>query len=378
MRDTWNWVVICLMFAFYGCAAPPPPELMPAWPLPPEEPKIGYVTTHWGEADYANKRVFFDSIIGSAGASGRRLARPYGVVAEGPRIFVADSNGGVVMVFDDKDRTVSYIGDSDEGKLITPMGVAVGQNGSIFVSDVGLKRVNVYDSFGSLETTIGGKGKLVNPTGLAINDKSGRLYVVDSQAHDVKVFTTKGEFLFGFGKRGSGESEFNYPSNVAVDKRNGTVYICDTQNFRIQAFDQDGKFLRKFGQVGDRPGDFGRPKGIGIDSEGHVYVADAVFGHFQILDENGQVLLAVGSDRDVPGTLSSPAGLYVDAKDRIYVADAALRNVRIYQYLSSSWINDHPAEYKRYLEDGEKLVEKRKAARKSLRKPKPKGSDEKR
>ena len=96
--------------------------------------------------------------------------------------------------------------------------------------------------------------------------------------------------LFTFGARGDKDGEFNFPSNVAIERKTGNVYIVDTQNFRIQVFDKGGKFVKRFGQIGDAPGTFTRPKGIGIDSEGHIYVADAAFDNLQIFDEKGQVL----------------------------------------------------------------------------------------
>ena len=46
---------------------------------------------------------------------------------------------------------------------------------------------------------------------------------------------TNGKFLGKFGKRGSGDAEFNWPRGVVVDK-NGDLYVCDFGNDRIVVY----------------------------------------------------------------------------------------------------------------------------------------------
>ena len=353
-RRLYGLIFLIILSVFsYGCTPPPPPPPLLSWPDPPDELKIGYVGMLTGENDFRTAG-FLDAIIGVS--SGTGLVRPYGVVSQGDRIYVADTNGGLVMVFDEKTRKVSYLGDKGKEKLLMPIGIAAGPDGAIYVSDVKAKLIQVYDQTGKLKMTIGGKkDAFQNPAGLAINAKLGRIYVADSQAHAIKAFTLKGEYLFEFGKRGSGDGEFNFPSNIAINRSTGVVYVSDTQNFRVQAFDQDGKFLSTFGDLGDGPGKFARPKGIGVDTDGHIYIDDAAFANFQIFDEMGQILLVIGgpSSEGEPGTFLSPAGLYVDEKDRIYVTDAVTRSVQIFQYMSDAWKRAHPEEYKKYLTKAE-------------------------
>lgn len=329
-----------------GCAtAPETKDEKLLWPLPPEEPRIAYVRSLLGEADFV-KRSFFDFLLGSPSMGG--LGKPYGVFARGDKVYASLTARGMVAVINAKERTVTYRGDRGAGKLSLPMGVAEAANGTLFVSDARLNRVFGYNAEGDLTVAIGKKDELLSPSGIAVNDELGRLYVVDTPGHNVHVYSLPGVSLFTFGVRGSGDGQFNYPTNVALDRRTGNVYVVDTQNFRVQVFDKDGKFLKKFGQIGDRLGDFARPKGIGIDSEGHVYVADAAFDNFQIFNEEGQLLLYVGRAGLEPGTFQLPAGLYVDDKDRIYVADQLNGRVQVFQYLSEKWKKENPEELKKY------------------------------
>lgn len=348
--STSVFTFLLLFFAFtflFSCAAPTPKEVKLIYPPPPEEPRVVYLDSYKGESNF-KKKSFLENILGETLFS-TELQKPYGVTAYGDKIYVTDTQSAVVFVFDTKEQKVSFIGYKDMGKLTLPAGVAVSSDGIIFVSDAKQKRVFGYDANGNLKIALGKKDEFKNPGGIAINNDIGRLYIVDSYGHMVHVYSTKGEPLFTFGKRGDKDGEFNFPSNVAIDRRNGNVYVVDTQNFRVQVFDKDGKFIKKFGQIGDVPGTFTRPKGIGIDSEGHVYVVDAAFDNLQIFDDNGQILLFIGGPGHEPGYFWLPAGAYVDEKDRIYIVDSFNHRVQVFQYLSEKWKKENPEKYKEYL-----------------------------
>lgn len=338
-------LLILTAAALAGCATTATQEVKPVWPLPPQDPKIAYLTSYRGEADF-KKKSFLDVIFGAPPSSA--LQRPYGVCAAGDKIYVTTTQNPAVVVMDTKERKISYIGEKGAGRVVLPIGVAVAADGMVFVSDANQKRIFGYDPKGDLKISIGKKGEFLNPAGLAINNELKRLYVVDSFGHSVHAYSLQGEKLFHFGRNGAEDGEFHYPTNAAIDRRNGDVYIVDTQNFRVQVFDKDGKFIRKFGDLGDIPGTFSRPKGIGIDSEGHVYVADAAFNNFQIFNDKGDVLEYIGSAGSNPGFFQLPAGLYVDEKDRIFVVDSLNTRVQVFQYLSDRWKKERPEEYKKY------------------------------
>ncbi|GBC73839.1 hypothetical protein HRbin04_01245 [archaeon HR04] len=52
--------------------------------------------------------------------------------------------------------------------------------------------------------------------------------------HRVQVFDANGNFLFKFGKEGSGDGEFMFPTGVAV--RDDMLAVVDTGNNRVQLF----------------------------------------------------------------------------------------------------------------------------------------------
>ncbi len=66
---------------------------------------------------------------------------------------------------------------------------------------------------------------------------------------------------------------FNDPNGITVDRK-GNVYVADTMNHRIQKFSSTGDFITKWGRKGDENGEFNHPSGIAVDSRGNIYIAD--------------------------------------------------------------------------------------------------------
>jgi len=319
----------------------PAPQL--TWPLPPETPRIRYVTSYHGVGDFKRAKKpskLMSVLLGAQDPSARPsdvMVKPYGVaVAPDGRVYVADTAARRVFAFDVESRAVSFIGENGDGRLTKPVGVAVDAQGTIFVADGTLKRVFGYSPDGRLTIAIGHDGELTSPSGLAVDRPNNRLYVADASRHQILSYSTlDGSPRAAIGRRGSEPGEFNFPTNLTVDA-SGHLYVTDTLNFRIQIFDAEGRFLKTFGTLGDAPGYLNRPKGIGVDSEGHVYVIDASFNNFQIFDPDGQLLLFVGAGGSQPGEFFLPAGLFIDAEDRIYVADQGNSRVQVFRYVKGA------------------------------------------
>lgn len=330
-RPCKRFFVFLSLALFAGCApkvVEKPADLL--WPLPPEEPRIKFIQAyccfnHFGKS---GREAFLESLFGTTGSL--QMSKPYGITTDKDgKVYVTDTGLRTVWVFDEKSKKVSFLG---AGALRTPIGVAVDAKGKVFVSDARAQRVYAFDQAGKQVMTLGHKNDLGNPSGLAIDFATNRLYVANAKLHKIKVFdTTDGKFLFDIGNRGSDDGRLNFPTNIFI--RNAKLYVADTGNFRVQIFDLDGKFLKNFGKAGDTFGQFARPKGVGTDSDGHIYITDAAFDNFQIFNEEGQLLLFVGSKGTGPGFFWLPSGLYIDEKDRVYVADQYNHRVQVFQYL---------------------------------------------
>ena len=88
-------------------------------------------------------------------------------------------------------------------------------------------------------------GQFNSPIGVAVGPW-GDVYVVDSVHQRVQRFGSAGEFLGGWGARGSDPGDFRSPSGIAVDGA-GNVYVSDLANHRVDRFTRDGDFIPRWG-----------------------------------------------------------------------------------------------------------------------------------
>jgi len=329
-----------------GCASAPeqvvqkPDDLV--FPAPPDTARFYFERALYSSADVTaeEKNARLRRLLtGEGPRSGEGVAKPYGVAARQGRIYVADSVGASVKVYDIPGRRFFSIGIDGPGQLFQPLGVEVDAAGRVYVVDASAKKVKVYDAEGKYLSQIGGPERFSRPVGVAVDPKGERVYVVDAggvqkrEEHRVHAFDAKtGRHLFDFGGRGTKDGEFNLPRDVAVAP-DGTVHVVDAGNFRIQSFDRDGRHLRSFGKVGRNPGQFARPREIAVDAKGNLYVSDAAFGNFQIFTPSGDLLMFIGtrSERDRPARYMLPAGIAVDGDGRVYMADQFFRKVEVFR-----------------------------------------------
>jgi hypothetical protein len=74
-------------------------------------------------------------------------------------------------------------------------------------------------------------------------DAAGRIYVIEGQPHEIRVFDRAGEFLHLIGRKGAGPGEYEEAIGLAADSA-GSLFIVDQRNARYSWFDSTGGFLR--------------------------------------------------------------------------------------------------------------------------------------
>ncbi|MET0008445.1 MAG: 6-bladed beta-propeller [Candidatus Thiodiazotropha sp. 6PLUC9] len=336
-------IILALITLVSGCASRVPSSSEQAqaenfvWPAPPAKPRIRYIGSLKSSESLTaeSKQSLRDWFLGKKEEKPLELIKPYGVHSDSQgRVYVADTGIAGLVVFDRKKQNLTYWGTTGPGALKKPTGITSDAQGNVYVSDVIDHRVVIYDKNGSFINAYGGKDILTSPVGLAFNDETQQLYVVDSKKHQVTVFNKDGGIDFTIGERGGDSGKFNFPTNIAMDK-NGVIYISDTMNFRVQIFDQAGTYLRSFGKLGDRRGQFSRLKGIGIDSDGHIYTVDAAFNNVQIFNPDGKLMLTLGQSGTGPGGFYLPAGAHVDQNNHIFIADQLNQRIEMFEYLKN-------------------------------------------
>jgi hypothetical protein len=80
-------------------------------------------------------------------------------------------------------------------------------------------------------------------------DAAGRIYVLEGQAKELRIFDANGVHLATAGREGGGPGEFAQP--LMMDwGRDGALWIVDPSNNRISRFDTTGTFLGSIWQPG--------------------------------------------------------------------------------------------------------------------------------
>jgi DNA-binding beta-propeller fold protein YncE len=328
--------MLALVCVLSACAPAPPRVDDPTplvWPEGGEAPaRLAFVKAFSRPEEFGIEKGFLQR-LGELlfGEQDARLVRPMAVVAVNGIVFVADPGAKGVHRFDPVAGRYDLIGAEGDAPLPSPVGLAVGREGEVYVTDSVLPAVLVIRPGAKTAVPLI-LPKLGQPTGVSFDRATGRLYVVDTTAHRVAVFDPDGTLLASIGRRGDGDGEFNYPTYVWRDAQ-GRLYVTDALNFRIQVFDEQGRYLRKFGKTGDGTGDFMRQKGVATDRYGHVYIVDALMNALQIYDDAGRLLLALGNLGQNRGEFWLPAGLFIGDDDQIYVADAYNRRIQIFRYV---------------------------------------------
>jgi sugar lactone lactonase YvrE len=264
------------------------------------------------------------------------LVRPHGAVALAERIYVADIGQRALFVVDTAQGQIDIWRKAD-GVLdwVAPVGVAIGPQETVFVSDAELKVVFQFDRDGRT-VRVFGRGQLLRPTGLAYDAAGERLYVADTHGHDIKVYTLDGQQVDRFGARGAGPAEFNYPTFLAL--HDGELYVSDTLNSRVQVLSaEDGRALRQIGRRGLSVGDMVRPKGIALDSQANLYVVESYYDQLLVYDRDGRFLMPIGGGAGQgAGQYYLPSAVFVDEADRVWVTDSFNGRVVVYQFLAEA------------------------------------------
>jgi RHS repeat-associated protein len=200
------------------------------------------------------------------------------------------------------------------GSLSDPKGMTVDAQGNLYIADTRDHRIRKVTPNGITTTVAGtydvrwggqqgfsGDGGLATaarlsyPFGLAI-DEQGNLYIGDSSNHRVRKVTPAGiiSTVAGIGGVAGGAGGFsgdgglataamlNYPRGLALDKQ-GNLYIADSSNHRIRRVSTDGVITTVAGNgqyffSGDNvpatSASLYLPHGVALDAQNNLYIAD--------------------------------------------------------------------------------------------------------
>jgi sugar lactone lactonase YvrE len=244
--------------------------------------------------------------------------------------------------------------DSPPARFSDPWGIAVANDGRLFVADAGDNDViRAIDRTGRSRILSGSVSGFVDgppatarfdtPSGLAI-DAAGILYVADTGNDAIRRVDAQGTVTTIAGGHGRGDRDghaldarFNGPVGVAVSG-GGDIYVADTYNHRIRRIDASGTVTTIAGTTpGFQDGPaaqarFDTPCSLAVGPDGSIWVADTGNRAIRRIAPDGRVsTLAQSADKDHDATLRRPLGIVADA-DAVYVTEASHGRVLRYGY----------------------------------------------
>ena len=310
-------------------------------------------------ADSGNRRILRITQAGVVSTVASRLdtARDVAVapsgdllIADGRRVRLVTPAGLAVTLAGD--GTFGYRGDGGPATLAVlngPSGVAVDNDGALYIADERNHRVRKV-SISGIITTVAGTGSpaapleglpavstpLTAPEGV-LTDPAGTLWITEYFGNRVRrlmaggaILTIAGNGTAGFNGDGrpATSAELQSPAQVAIDP-SGNLYVADAGNHRIRKVSLSGiittfagngiaGFSGDGGQAG--PGQLSSPRGIAFDNAGNLYIADTNNHRVRKVTPGGLITTVAGEDAF---PLSFPRSVALDAAQNLYIADTA-------------------------------------------------------
>ncbi len=287
---------------------------------------------------------------------------------ENHRVRRIDSEGIITTIAGN--GTPGFSGDggpATEARLNLPSGIAVDDEDNIYIADRSNNRIRVVHPDGTIHTFAGtgvdgyrgdagpaDQAQLSKPFGLALDDQ-GNLYIADRGNNRIRkinpegIITTvagDGGFFFMGDNGPAYQASIAGPTGVAVDEQ-GNLYIADRNNNRIRMVDPLG-MIRTVAGTGqqDYNGDselaretnLHLPFDVAVDKNGKVLVVDRSHYRVRKIDpKRGTVTTIAGNGKKKFGgdggpatgaVLNFPHGMEVDQNDNLIFSDKAHYRIR--------------------------------------------------
>jgi len=200
-------------------------------------------------------------------------------------------------------------------------------------------------------------GRWPDPVGGLALSADGSLYVADSAGNSVWLYQPgqDAKLLAGSGDPGflgdngpAGSAELDSPTGLALDEKRGYLYIADTGNDRIRAVNLKTRVITTFAGGGNTFGNSGDggpalsarlkiPFGVAVAPDGTVFIADTGNHRIREVKPDGVIFAFAGtgisgfSGDDGPAgqaELDGPEAVVVEADGNLLVADTYNHRIR--------------------------------------------------
>lgn len=252
-------------------------------------------------------------------------------VSEIGKLEVRSDSASYSVDFDYKQKVYPLIktckqGDGDN-QMTYARGVAVNNaTHNIYIVDNAKNCVFVFTSEGTILHHFNGdaryKVKMNSPIGIAIYED--KVFISQHADHSVQIYTLEGAFIQQFGSYGTGEDNFYHPVAIAVSHLNGDIYVCDYYNNRIGIFSRDLKHKSLLGVKL-----LSTPRDIKLTRQG-VYVLDNGNPCVHIFDYKNTLLRSIINKNGAMYKIGNAFHFFVDLACNIIMSDYSSHCINIF------------------------------------------------
>jgi sugar lactone lactonase YvrE len=233
------------------------------------------------------------------------LEKAHGIAVDAnDNVWITDSNQSIVLKISPDGKLLMTLGTRDkrgdwnEAKgqrlLWQPTDVAFGRNGDVYIAE-------------------GQANESPNDVGRAPDNNVGAARIIHLDKN--------GHFINQWYGNNVGQGKFSMAHGIAVDPRTGNVWIGDREQYRLVVYTSDGKFVKTIQMKN-------LMCAVAFDPDGNLWVSSGLDGQLLKLDRQGHVLGAVGRGSGI-GTGQFIEATYMawDKKGNIYSGDTSVGRV---------------------------------------------------
>ncbi|RXG53932.1 Tripartite motif-containing protein 2 [Armadillidium vulgare] len=267
-----------------------------------------------------------DVVYGSKGSGKDQFNQPVGIAIDDEGfIYVADTgNSRIKVISPQLKETKHIVGDALEGRSVT--GLTLTPSNSLMFCNWRKKTVTEVTSGGELLSQFSYES-LQEPTTLAVNSQ-GEILVVDNASNQIFVFLPGGKFVRKWGSKGCKEGQLGSITAICCSSDDDVI----SADSRLQVFSSEGEYLRTIFQAKGK-GPKGSYGGLFLDPKGFLLASrqEKNASCIQIFDFSlGTLIFTIDSKE---AKLRRPSGLATTQEGYVIIVDLGNDCIKKFRYM---------------------------------------------
>ena len=166
----------------------------------------------------------------------------------------------------------------------------------------------------------------INPEEIVFKDISkvilndGLIYILDTKQSQIFVFDSSAALISTIGLPGQGPGDLEYPSDFFIDS-GGTIYIVNSSAQRIEVFSPEGSFTKRIDLAVSRDIFYSHPSVLTLSQDNRIFIAYNISTHlideYQNTGSFVRTLIKRDNPVKIPGVnIGNSSSIYLSKKNK--------------------------------------------------------------